>query len=74
MRVFTFDPLSLRQSSAGKEILDLESTPGCRLTHMNAASYDKPLSWLTVFASACTLICCALPIARVTFGLEIVRD
>jgi len=41
---------------------------------MIAASYEKPLSWLTLLASACTLICCALPIALVTLGLEKTRD
>ncbi len=41
---------------------------------MNTASYEKPLSWLALFVSACTLICCALPIEHVSFGPEKTQD
>ncbi|MCZ6566434.1 MAG: hypothetical protein O6852_09965 [Gammaproteobacteria bacterium] len=36
---------------------------------MNSVTREKHLSWLTLFASTGTLICCALPIAFVTLGL-----
>ncbi len=39
---------------------------------MNAPSpyrRERNVSWLTLFASTGTLICCALPITLVTFGL-----
>ena len=35
---------------------------------MRAESQEKRLTWLALFASTGTLVCCALPIALVTLG------
>jgi len=34
-----------------------------------AFTFDRPSTWLALFASTGTLICCALPIALVSLGL-----
>jgi Na+/melibiose symporter-like transporter len=47
----------------------MELTPGRKVLPMNSVTREKHLSWLTLFASTGTLICCALPIAFVTLGL-----
>jgi len=36
---------------------------------IKSAAAERPLFWLTLFASSGTLICCALPIILVTLGL-----
>jgi len=35
----------------------------------NTPAYSSSISWLTLFASSGTLICCALPIILVTLGM-----
>ena len=75
-------PIRLTQKKSDKK-LDLESTPGFRLalllnivntkksimTTIEVVLKQTGLSWLTLFASTGTLICCALPIILVTLGL-----
>ncbi len=39
------------------------------MSPMNMETQEKSLTWLALFASTGTLICCALPIAFVSLGL-----
>ena len=46
----------------------MESAPGRKVCIMTAVTHEKRLTWLALFASLGTVICCALPIAFVSLG------